>query len=339
MTPKSVGVLAIAALICVVGAVGSYQANNVFIPRHGVGDKVLVGLSDSVNNVTGMVVEQGIDKLELVNKDGVWQVKDTRYPVAIGKVKKVLVGLVNLVKLEAKTGNEKKYLLIDVDGPGKPDGRGRQFTLLDKDAKQIAQIILGKIATGKIGPGRDAQYVRVSKDETSWLALGSVEADSSLASWVEPRFLKLDVDSVTYGRIEIDGEKTEVRRTGKSDSGSSLFELLDIPEGRTPRTSTTIKFAATDLVNLDLVNVRPFQAGAKETAKAFIETDTGLKLDFRLVEEYGKGWVSLKVTDKGRDTKIADAIIARTKGWEFMVADHKLAAFKKRKEMLLKKEQ
>jgi len=58
-----------------------------------------------------------------------------------------------------------------------------------------------------------------------------------------------------------------------------------------------------------------------------------------LVEEYGKGWVSLKVTDKGRDTKIADAIIARTKGWEFMVADHKLAAFKKRKEMLLKKEQ
>jgi len=337
MTPKFVGILGLAAIISVAGAVWSYQANNVFVPRHGVGEKIVPGLAEAINDVEGIVVEQGIDKLELVNKAGVWQVKATGYPVAVGKVKKSLVGLVDLVKLEAKTANEKKYLLIDVDRPGKPDGRGRQFTLYGKDGKQMAQIILGKTAAGKAGPGRDGQYVRLAGEPTSWLALGSVEAGAALSAWVEPRFLKLDVDSLTYGRVEIGGEKLEVRRIGKSDSGSSLFELLDIPEGRKARTSTTIKFAATDLVNLDLIDVRPYKADGKVTSKAFIETDSGLKLAFKMVEEYGKGWVSLAVVEKGSDVKLADEIIARTKGWEFLIADTKLEAFKKRKETLLVK--
>ena len=337
MTPKFVGSLALAALVCVAGAIWAYQANNVFVPRGGTGEKVLPGLDAKINDVVGIVVEQGLDKLALVNKDGVWQVRDTLYPVSTVKVKKALIGLVGLSKLEAKTANPKKYLLIDVDGPGKANGRGRQVSLLAKGDKLLAKIVLGKTAAGKVGPGRDAQYVRVVSDETSWLALGSVEGGANLAKWVEPRFLKLDVDSVTYGRIEIDGEKLEVRRTGKSDSGSSLFELLDIPTGRNPRTSTTIKFAATDLVNLDLLGARPLKAGNKATSRAFIETDTGLKLAFALVEEYGKGWVSLKVEEKGSDVKAADAIIAKTAAWEFLVANYKRDAFKKRKTDLLYK--
>jgi len=337
MTPKFVGILGLAAIISVAGAVWSYQANNVFAPRHGVGEKVVPGLADKINDVRGIVIEQGIDRLELINKAGVWQVKTTGYPVAVGKVRKALVGLVDLVKLEAKTASEKKYLLIDVDRPGKPDGRGRQFTLLGKDGKQMAQIILGKTAVGKAGPGRDGQYVRLAGEETSWLALGSVKAGAGLSAWVEPRFLQLDVDSVTYGRIEFAGEKIEVRRTGKSENGNSLFKLLDVPEGRKTKRNAILKFAATDLVNLDLEDARPVKADGKVTSKAFIETETGLKLAFRMVEEYGKGWVSLEVVEKGSDVKLADEIITRTKGWAFRVADSKLAAFKKRKEELLEK--
>ncbi len=337
MTPRFVGMLAIAAVVSVAGAFWAYQANNVFVPQAGVGEKMLIGFADKVNNVSAIIVEQGTEKLALVRKDGIWQVKDSGYPVSATKVKTALVGLVNLSKLEAKTANAKKYLLIDVDGPGKKNGRGRQFTLLDGSNKDLSKIVLGKTAAGKAGPGRDAQYVRIASDKTSWLALGSVDATAALPSWVEPRFLKLDVDSVIYGRIEFDGEKVEVRRTGKSDSGSSLFEMLEVPEGRKTRTSTMLKFVATDLVNLDLIDVRPAKSGGKPISKAFIETDSGLKLVLRLVEEYGKGWVSLEVVAKGSDTKAADAIAARTKGWEFLIADYKRADFKKRTEDLLLK--
>ncbi len=337
MTPRFVSTLAIVAAISVVGAFLSYRANNVFVPQEGVGEKVLAGFSDKVNNVAGITIEQGEEKLVLVKKGGVWQVGKTGYPLLPAKVKKVLVGLVDLTKLEAKTANAKKYLLIDVDGPGQKDGRGRQFSLTGTDGKTLAKIILGKTAVGKAGPGRDAQYVRLADNATSWLALGSVEAGTVLPDWVEPRFLKLDVDSVVYGRVEYDGDKVEVRRTGASESGSSTFEMIDVPEGRKTRTSTTIKFTATDLVNLDLIDARPFKEGRKATSKSFIEMKSGLKLEFILIEEDGKGWVSVKVIDKGSDLKTAEAITAKTSGWEFLIADYKLAAFKKKKENLLYK--
>ena len=339
MTPKLVTGLAITAVLCVGGAYLSYQANNVYVPRVGVGEKVLAGFAEQVNDVAIIKVEQGHEKFLLVKKAGVWQVKDTGFPVSAVKVKQALLGLVGLSKLEAKTANPKKYLLIDVDSPGKKDGRGRRFTLSDEAGKQISQIVLGKTLTGKAGPGRDAQYVRLSIEKTSWLVLGSVDATTALTSWVEPRFLKLDVDSVTYGRIEFDGEKVEVRRTGKSDSGSSLFELLEVPEGRKTRTSTTIKFVATDLVNLDLIDVRPKKVGRKISSKSFVELDGGLKLSFTLVEEGEKGWVSVNVVASGSDDSAGKAIRARTAGWEFLVSDTTRASFKKRKEDLLQKPQ
>ena len=73
MTPRFVVTLALVAAISVVGAFLSYRANNVFFPQEGVGEKVLVGFADQVNNVAVITVEQGEDKLELVKKAGAWQ--------------------------------------------------------------------------------------------------------------------------------------------------------------------------------------------------------------------------------------------------------------------------
>ncbi len=337
MNARFVISLALVAAISVAGAFFAYRSNNVFVPQKGVGEKILAGFAKRVNDVAAITIEQGKDRLELVKKDDVWQVKNTGYPVSPSKIKTVLVGLMELTRLEAKTANLKKYLLIDVDDPGQKDGRGRQFTLAGSDGKLLAQIVLGKISVGRAGPGRDAQYVRVTSEKTSWLALGSVEAGTTLPDWAAPRFLKLDVDSVIYGRVEYDGDKVEVRRTGQSETGSSTFEMIDVPEGRKTRTSTTLKFTATDLVNLDFIDARPLKPTSSPTSKAFVETQSGLKLAFTMVEENGKGWVSVKVTDKGKDATIAEAIIARTQGWEFLIAGYKLAAFKRKKENLLYK--
>ncbi|VAX02680.1 hypothetical protein MNBD_ALPHA03-67 [hydrothermal vent metagenome] len=88
-----------------------------------------------------------------------------------------------------------------------------------------------------------------------------------------------------------------------------------------------------------MIDARPFKEGRKATSKAFVETETGLKLEFTMIEEDGKGWVSVKVGEKGSDAKAADAITAKTTGWEFLVADYKRAAFKKKKENLLFKQE
>ena len=338
MTPRIVLSLAVAALITTAGAVLAYRSTHVFVPRAGVGEKVLPGLAEKANDIARITVEQGVKKLELENAGGVWRAVATKYPLSPVKVKKVVISLINLEKLEAKTSSDEKYPLIEVDAPGKKGARGRRITLSGKDGGRIAGIIIGKVAVGKAGPGKDAQYVRVDGEKTSWLALGSVDATASIKSWVEPRFLKLDVDSVTGARIEhADGEIIEVRRTGKTATGSSLFELLNVPEGRKARTSTTIKFAATDWVILDLEDVRPAKADSKPLVTATITTDKGLKLVLRLAEEDSKGWISVHVAEKGKDIKAAGSLIARTKGWQFQIADYKLKQLEKRLEDLLEK--
>lgn len=344
MTPKLVISLALFAGITSVTAVVAYRSNNVFVPVAGVGEKVLAGLEEKINNAREIIVEQGVDKIHLVFKNDAWQVKQSGYPVSPEKVRTALVGLVNLSKLEAKTANKKKYLLIGVDGPGEEKGRGRQFTLRDKNNKKIGSIVVGKVLAGKAGPGRDAQYVRVAKDKTSWLALGSVLATPALPTWVEPRFLKIEVNDVLSARLEhSDGEIVEVERTGKDEIGSSRFKMLNVPEGRKTRTSTTIKFVATDLVNLDLIDVRRKKTNAKAVSTALVEINGGLKIKFKFVEEPnpagGKphGWVSFDVVEKGSDTTKASAIAARTNGWEYLVADYKAQAFRKRNEQLLLK--
>jgi len=344
MTPKLVISLALVAGISTAGAVVAYRANNVFVPVAGVGEKVLAGLEGKINTVREIVVEQGTKKLDLIFKNDAWLVKKSGYPVSPKKVRTVLVGLVNMTKLEAKTSNKDKYLLIDVDGPGKKGGRGRQFSLFTQAGRPVTKIIVGKVLVGKEGPGRDAQYVRLADDKTSWLALGSVLATPDLPSWVNPRFLKIDVDSVVSGRIvHSDGEVVSVVRTGADKNGSSTFKLLNIPQGRQSRTSTTIKFVATDLVNLDLLDVRRKKPNTKPVSTAYVELKDGLKLKFELVEEASpngtkKGWVSFVVTEKGKTPAKANAISARTNGWEFLLPDYKVSAFKKRTEQLLVKQ-
>ena len=339
MTPRIVLSLAVAAAISSAGAYFAYRSTHVFVPQAGIGEKVLPGLADKINDVTRITVAQDVRKLVLEKSNGVWQVAATKYPLSAAKVKKTFVSLIGLEKLEAKTANSEKYPLVHVDEPGRKDSKGRRIDLIGKNGEKIASIIIGKLAVGKAGPGKDAQYVRNSNDKTSWLALGSVDATVELKSWADPRFIGLNVDTVTHGRIvRADGEVIEVRRTGKSDTGSSIFELVNLPEGRKAKTSTTLKFAATDWVNLDFEDVRPANSGGKLVLTSTITTDDGLKVIFTLKKDAGKGWVSLDVAAPGKDKKKAGKITRQTKGWQFQLADYKFEQLNKKMEDLLEKQ-
>ena len=92
-----------------------------------------------------------------------------------------------------------------------------------------------------------------------------------------------------------------------------------------------------------MIDVRRKKDDAKAVSTALVEIKDGLKIKFKFVEEPnpagGKplGWVSFDVVAKGKDAAKATAISARTNGWEFLVADYKAQAFKKRNEQLLLK--
>ncbi len=335
MTRRLVIILGVLAAVSVVIAGLVWRSTHVFVVEEGVGEPVLAGLADEANNVARIEISKGTEKLVLIRDGDVWKLEKSGYPASGEQVRKAIVGLIEMVKMEAKTSNPSKYLLIDVDKPGEADSRGRLVVLKDAAGKLVGQIILGKVAIGKAGPGKDAQYVRLPGDATSWLVKGAVMQSVAVSDWVKTRFLKINVDSVSQARIEhADGEVIEVRRTGKSGSGSSVFELLNVPEGRKPLSSTFIKFAATDLANLDMIDVRPAKAGAKPLVSSSFSVDGGMKISVKM---FDGGWVQVAVVDKGSDTAVADAISARVDGWQFLVSKDKQGQILRRMDQLLEK--
>jgi len=282
--------------------------------------------------VTAVETTDGHGSIRVERKGKGWVVAKSGYPADDQKLQKILVSLVQLSKLEAKTSAPAKYAQLDLGDPGKKDAKGRLVTLYGKDGRKIAAIVLGKLAPGRAGEGKDAEYVRVEGEAQSWLAVGRVDAYSDITRWVNPSVLALRVDHVERARIiHPDGEVLEVDRNGKTSAGTPKFDIAaTIPAGKKVKSDIGVRYTATDLANVDFVDVRPAKAGTSEVARAELSMDDGLKIGYRLSEDKGKGWLTVSVLDKGKDAKQADAIAKRTAGWEYELSDYKAKEFKKR---------
>ncbi len=332
MTPRALIILACLAIVSTTAAVWSYTAHHHYAVDAAAGERVLPGLVNKVNDVTAIETRDSHGTIRVERKDKGWVVAGSGYPADGEKLQKILVSLVQLSRLEAKTSSAAKYAQLDVGDPGKKDAKGRLVTLYGKDGKTIAAIVLGKLAPGRAGEGRDAQYVRVEGEAQSWLAVGRVDAYSDVTRWVDPNVVSLLVEHVERARIiHPDGEVLEVYRNGKTSAGTPKFDIVGtIPEGKKIKSDIGVRYTATDLANVDFVDVRPAKKDTTEVSRAELMMDDGLKIGYRLSEEDGKGWITVSVLDKGKDEKKADEIAKRTAGWEYQVSGYKEKQFNKR---------
>jgi len=332
MTPRTLIVLACLAVISTTAAVWSYTANHHYAVDAAAGERVLPKLVNRINDVAAIETKDGHGSIRVDRKGKGWVVAGSGYPADAKKLQKILVSLVQLTKLEGKTSAPAKYAQLEVGDPGKKDAKGRLVTLYDKSGKKIAAIVLGKLAPGRAGEGKDAQYVRIEGEAQSWLAVGRVDAYSDVTRWVDPTVVSLLVNHVERARIiHPDGEVLEVDRNGKTSAGTPKFDIAGtIPAGKKVKSDIGVRYTATDLANVDFVDVRPVKKGTSEVSRAELSMDDGLKISYRLTEEDGKGWITVAVLDKGKDAKKADEIAKRTAGWEYQISDYKEKQFKKR---------
>ncbi len=332
MTPRVLIALAVMALVSTAAAVWSYDVNHRLNVDAAQGERVLPGLLDKVNDVAAIVTKDAKGSIRVERHDKGWVVAGSNYPADPEKLQKVLVSLVELTKLEAKTSAPSKYAQLEVDDPTSIASKAHLVSLLDKDGKTIAAIVLGKQAPGRAGEGKDAEYVRVEGAAQSWLAEGRVDASSDITRWVDPTVVALRIDHVERARIiHPDGEVLEVYHNGTTSAGTAKFDIVGaIPAGKKIKSDIGVRYTATDLANVDFVDVRPVKAGTKEVSRVELEMADGLKIGYRLSEEDGNGWITVTVLAKGKDAKEADAITKRTAGWEYELSDYKVKQFKKR---------
>ena len=117
-----------------------------------------------------------------------------------------------------------------------------------------------------------------------------------------------------------DGPELVVRRTGVTEGGQSKFELNGVPDGKKPKNDLTLRYAATDLGNINFVDVRKDQGGDVVQRVTLMMAD-GLTAEFRITAD---DWVSLHVVNDGQDKTTTKDLKARTQGWQYKLADYKL---------------
>jgi hypothetical protein len=336
MSARAILILLIAAALTTAAAAWSYRANHRLAVDLVRGERLIPDLVDKVNEVAAVETSDAAGTLKVVRKDEGWVIDGRGYPADAEKLQRLLVALVQFSKLEAKTAVAAKYPLLELDDP-QSGGKGRLVTLSDKEGATLAAIVLGKPAPGRAGPGKDAQYVRLAGEPQSWLVLGRIDAASDVTRFADPKVVAIGVDAVARARIvHPDGEILEVVRNGVTEAGTPKFEIAGgVPEGRKVKSDIGVRYTATDLANLEFTDVRPAKAGGIEAARAELETEDGLKLAYRLVEEDGQGWVSVEVIADGKDPAAAEDIRKRTAGWEYRLSEYKAKQLKKRKADLI----
>lgn len=329
MTPRLVMYLGLAALVSAGAAGAMWRAEHAVPATAQAGDRLLPGLVDDVNVVAGMVVGEADRSIELRKTKAGWTVEPSGYPVEAKKLQTALVGLVRMTKLEPRTAVAGKYSVIEVEDPGSADSKSRRISLENDAGKVIGDVILGKTAQGFTSGNDEAQYVRLSGDSQSWLVKGSVSAGGELKDWVDTTVMKINAGDVKQVEFRSgDSEPMVIVKAGKDSKGNDRFEIQNLPAGIQPKDEVTVRYAATDLANVGFTNVRAAKPGSVEANKVLLETDTGLKVAYSVIEEGEQTWLKVAVAEKGSNAEDAEKIAKQVAGWEFQLAGYKAKQFK-----------
>ncbi len=152
-----------------------------------------------------------------------------------------------------------------------------------------------------------------------------MDADIKLESWVDNAITDMNIDHVVRATFQPSGgEELVVRRTGVTEGGQAKFELNVIPDGKKPKNDLTLRYAATDLGNVNFVDVRKDIGGDISHRTTLMMAD-GLIVEFRIT---GDDWVSLHVVNEGKDKATQKDLQERTEGWQYKLADYKLKQLK-----------
>ncbi len=340
MTPKLVMSLGLAAIISTGAAVVAWQAQNTESSVAGAGDRLLPKLVEGVNAVAEIEVVEAEKRMHLKRAAEGWQVLPSDYPVKPRKLQETLVGMVRLTKLEPRTASPDKYPVIQVEDAGAAGSQSRQVTLKNEAGEVVGDVLFGKAAAGYTTGAEEAQYVRLAGDAQSWLVRGSVAAGAEYKDWVETGVVRINTGEVKQVEItQADGEILSLTKTGKTEQGHDRFTIGGLPEGVAPKDEQAVRYAATDLANIDFIDVRKAKAGGVPSSRAMLETDKGLKVAYGLFTGEDSNWLRVAVESAGEDDERAERLTKATTGWEFAIADYKAKQFQKRLSDLLDMQQ
>lgn len=288
MTQRQTTILGFVTLIAVLAAIWlAFGQRGGPTVDEGVGQPLVAGLSERVNDVTHVHLAGPDGQTMLTRVHGDWQVAERDgYPADADKVREMLVGLVRAERLEPKTANPDRFDRLGLDAD-----RAVTVTLEAGAGERIASVRVGRRRFAGTSP---RSFVLPDGEDRTWLVSALPSIASGPVAWLDR-----EVAAIARARLagvtltHPDGEVVRITRAGPADTNFTLEglgedEALTTPSAANAPATALLSVRADDVARLDA-----FEDTREALADARYRTFDGLTVDVTLFTAGGETWAGL----------------------------------------------
>ncbi|HQW82057.1 MAG: DUF4340 domain-containing protein [Rhodanobacteraceae bacterium] len=196
MTRHTLVKLALGTAVAVMLALWATASRGPTDESAAVGEPLLKGLRETINDITELrVVEAGDKPIVTLQRaaDG-WTVAERGgYPADVSKVRETLISFAEATLIEAKTANPDRHAALGVEDVAKAEAKGMRVEI---DGKIPAKVVVGTYSTQGNG-----SFVRRNDEAQTWLAKGNLVPDRQASNWLEKDIVDIASDRIM--RVEI----------------------------------------------------------------------------------------------------------------------------------------
>ncbi|HWF94809.1 MAG TPA: DUF4340 domain-containing protein, partial [Xanthobacteraceae bacterium] len=227
MNTRQLGILAVLAAASIGATAVVLRTSTASVASDRRGERVLPGLIDKANQITGVVVRQGGDTLSIERRDAGFVAADSGFPVKTDAVRDLVASSIELSFEEARTSDPARYPDLGLADPGAADA-GKEITLRAAGGK-LADFVVGNRDT-TVGGAGGGVFVRLEGQPQSWLARGNVRLPANRSDWFAGLDLGLRGDEIK--KLEVSGGGRDAVTASANAAKPGELTLENVPEKR-----------------------------------------------------------------------------------------------------------
>ena len=322
MQSRSLILLASATAVLVAIAIIVLASGDRGVSRTVPGQPAFSALAAKLGDVASVTVSRNGMTMTLIRDGDSWLVAEKgNYPANAAKSSQIVRAMADLTLVEPKTQNPDLYPRLEVEDPG--NGKSALVSVKDKSGGDLAQAIVGKRRSDRLGAGNDGVYLRKPGEAQSWLARGTLDPSGDPASWLDRQII--DISEKKIAKVTLtqpDGTKLIISRAAPDAS----FAVEDAPGGTKFKSETTIGGPAAAIETLDLDDVKPvgeLSVPDRDIVTSRYTTFDGLTVDLRLIERDKSNWIAISATGSGAAEAEAKKIDDKVSRWTYAIPAYK----------------
>jgi len=329
MTPRTVSILLLAAIVSVAAAAYGVSTRVNFESSNFKGERLFAGLLENAKDVTEMTVVQKGTTMTFVRDGDVWGLKESGgYPVHANLVNKAIFGLSNMELLDPKTKQPARFKALNLDDPTKEGSNSQRVTLKNGAGDVLADLIVGSANYFLPETTTGGMYVRRPGEDQTWLVRGLVDMGVEPRDWLQRDIVDIKPDRIARAEVtQPDGEKlTVIPMPGVT--GDFAFE--NMPEGMKLKSEYAPRNIAAVLNGFVLNDVRRAGEITLDPKEAYVTdffTTDAIQVTTQMWRKDKTQYMTVAAAYVGGEAnsdaaKQAQAVSERTAGWVYIIPDY-----------------